>query len=89
MNSKLINCGERNIQSMYRISLKDICDRYGIKLGDTVEVYLKKVDPNRVKIEVELDDDFFKYVEENNLNLDELIHEWISEKRKAKQEESK
>ena len=37
---ELINCGERNIQRQYRIVLRDICERYGIKEGDAVEVYI-------------------------------------------------
>jgi hypothetical protein len=43
MQDKLINCGERNVQSMYRVSLKDICMKYGIDIGDSVEVFIKKV----------------------------------------------
>jgi len=38
---KCINCGERNIQTMYRVSIKDICDKYGINIGDSVEVFIK------------------------------------------------
>lgn len=41
--SGLINCGERNIQRQYRIVLRDICERYGIKEGDAVEVSIKVV----------------------------------------------
>jgi len=41
--SGLINCGERNIQRKYRVALRDICERYGIKEGDAIEVYIKVV----------------------------------------------
>lgn len=39
----LINCGERNVQRQYRIVLRDICERHGIKEGDAVEVSIKVV----------------------------------------------
>ena len=38
-----INCGERKLQTGFRVVLRDICNRYGIKEGDSVEVYIKKV----------------------------------------------
>ena len=38
----LINCGERKIQKLGRIAIKDVLERNGIKEGDSVEVYLKK-----------------------------------------------
>ena len=42
--SDLINCGERNIQKLFRITLKDVCERYEIKEGDAVEVFIKKAE---------------------------------------------
>ena len=39
----LINCGERTVQKLYRVSLRDVCERYDIKEGDAVEVYIKPV----------------------------------------------
>lgn len=42
-NGDFINCGERNVQTMYRVSLKDICVKYEIEIGDSVEVFIKKV----------------------------------------------
>lgn len=41
--SELINCGERKVQKIGRIALKDIIDRYGIKEGDVIEVFIKKI----------------------------------------------
>lgn len=38
-----INCGERKVQTGFRVVLRDICKRYGINEGDSVEVYIKKV----------------------------------------------
>jgi bifunctional DNA-binding transcriptional regulator/antitoxin component of YhaV-PrlF toxin-antitoxin module len=40
----LINCGERRIQKLFRITLSDICERYGIHEGDAVEVFIRKTD---------------------------------------------
>lgn len=40
--SGLINCGERKVQAVGRVALTDIFDRYGIKQGDTVEIYIRK-----------------------------------------------
>ena len=40
---KLINCGQRTVQSMYRVSLRDICTGEKIKVGDKIEVFIKKV----------------------------------------------
>ncbi len=37
----MINCGERKIQKLYRISLRDICEEYYLKEGDRIEVYIK------------------------------------------------
>lgn len=42
MNDKLINCGERRIQVLSRIALRDICERHWIDVGDIVEVYIRK-----------------------------------------------
>ena len=39
-----INCGERNIQKGFRLAIRDICDRYDIKEGEPVEVYIKQVE---------------------------------------------
>ena len=44
MTEDLINCGERTVQVMYRIALQDICRVHGIKPGDNVEVYIKKIE---------------------------------------------
>jgi hypothetical protein len=41
---KIINCGQRTIQSMYRISIRDICTAYNIKKGQKVEVWIKIVE---------------------------------------------
>lgn len=38
----LINCGERTIQKMGRISIKAFLEQNGLKEGDIVEVFLKK-----------------------------------------------
>ncbi len=43
MPSALINCGERKIQTLFRIALKGICERYDIKEGDAVEVFIRKI----------------------------------------------
>lgn len=52
MSSDLINCGERKIQILFRIALKDICERYDIKEGDAVEVFIRKTERvNEVKYE--------------------------------------
>ena len=39
-----INCGERNVQKGFRLAIWDICERYGIKEGEAVELYIKKVE---------------------------------------------
>lgn len=39
-----INCGERKVQKGFRLAIWDICDRYGIKEGEPVELYIKKVE---------------------------------------------
>jgi len=44
MPPDLINCGERKIQTLFRIALKDICERYGILEGDAVEVFIRKTE---------------------------------------------
>lgn len=41
--SELINCGERTIQKLGRIAIKDILKKNNIEDGDVVEVYIKKV----------------------------------------------
>ena len=41
--TELINCGERKVQKIGRIAIKDIIDRYDIEEGSTVEVFIKKV----------------------------------------------
>ena len=38
----IVNCGERKIQTLFRIALKDICERHGIQEGDAVEVFIRK-----------------------------------------------
>ena len=35
-----INVGERMIQKGFRIAIRDVCARYGIKEGDVVEVFI-------------------------------------------------
>jgi len=40
----LINCGERSVNKRFRIVITDIAREYGIKEGDRVEVFIKKVD---------------------------------------------
>lgn len=42
--SELINCGERKIQKLHRVTLRDICQHNGIKEGDIIEVFIKKTD---------------------------------------------
>lgn len=44
MSSDLINCGERKIQTLFRIALKDICERHDIVEGGVVEVYIRKIE---------------------------------------------
>jgi len=43
LKEPLINCGERTIQVLGRISIKDILEDKGLNIGDKVEVFLKKV----------------------------------------------
>jgi bifunctional DNA-binding transcriptional regulator/antitoxin component of YhaV-PrlF toxin-antitoxin module len=40
----LINCGERSVNKRFRIVITDIAREHGIKEGDRVEVFIKKVD---------------------------------------------
>lgn len=42
--TKMINCGTRNVQILHRIALRDICNMYDIEQGDLVEVYIRKVE---------------------------------------------
>ena len=42
--TKMINCGTRNVQILHRIALRDICNMYDIEQGDLVEVYILKVE---------------------------------------------
>jgi len=44
MPPDLINCGERKIQTLFRIALKDICERHKIKEGDAVEVFIRRIE---------------------------------------------
>jgi len=46
MPEKLINCGVKRVQKLGRVSISDACKLYGIKEGEIVEVYLKKVEKN-------------------------------------------
>lgn len=39
----LINCGERKIQKMGRLAIKDVLRSNGLKEGDIVEVFIKKL----------------------------------------------
>lgn len=39
---KSINCGQRTVQTMYRVSLRDICTSEGIEIGDKIEIFIKK-----------------------------------------------
>lgn len=41
--TKLVNCGQRTVQSMYRVSIRDICTSENISIGDKIEVYIRKV----------------------------------------------
>jgi len=41
MDNELINCGERRVQREKRISLRDILDRYAVKEGGVIEVFIK------------------------------------------------
>jgi len=43
MENTLINCGERTVQVMHRVALKDITTAHGIKQGDRIEVFIRKV----------------------------------------------
>lgn len=43
--TELINCGERRIQTIGRISINDMMERYELNEGDHVEVFIKKVTP--------------------------------------------
>ncbi len=38
--SEMINCGQKKIQKLGRISIKGIMDRYELKEGDVIEVYI-------------------------------------------------
>lgn len=40
---KLINCGQRTIQKMGRIAIGDILKSNELEVGETVEVFLKKI----------------------------------------------
>lgn len=44
--AELINCGRRDVQAQYRVNLQRICRAEGIKVGDTVEVWIKKIESN-------------------------------------------
>ena len=44
----MINAGERKIQTLGRIAIKDILEGNGLKVGDNVEVFLKKKESNKV-----------------------------------------
>lgn len=44
MAEELVNCGERSVQALYRVSLQDICTAHGIDVGTRVEVWIKKVE---------------------------------------------
>ena len=43
----LINCGERSVQKLFRVALRDICQNNGIKERDVIEVFIKKVEKNK------------------------------------------
>lgn len=38
-----INCGQRLIQTGFRVTLRDICKRNDIDEGDVIEVFIQKV----------------------------------------------
>ncbi len=40
--TELINCGERRIQKLGRISILAFLESNGLKAGDVVEVFIKK-----------------------------------------------
>jgi hypothetical protein len=42
--TELINCGRRDVQAQYRLNLQRICKAEDINVGDTVEVWIKKID---------------------------------------------
>lgn len=41
---QLINCGECNLQKEYRVVLRDVCKRHGIKEGAPIEVFIRVVE---------------------------------------------
>jgi len=41
---ELINCGEQTVNKRFRIPLTKICKDHGIKEGDRIEVFIKKVE---------------------------------------------
>ena len=43
MNADFINCGERRVQQLKRISLKDVLDDYEIEVGSKIEVFIRKI----------------------------------------------
>jgi|GEM_PF-6873070 len=43
MSEKTINAGEKTVQAQYRIGMQDICKAHEIKIGDRVEVWIRKV----------------------------------------------
>jgi len=38
MSDLIINWGERRVQKGFRVGLRDVCERYGIREGDVVEI---------------------------------------------------
>lgn len=40
--SEVIECGQRKVQTLYRVSLRDICENNEIEVGDIVTIYIKK-----------------------------------------------
>ena len=43
MSEDLINCGQRRVQKLHRVAIRDICKNHDIEQGELVEVYIKKV----------------------------------------------
>ncbi|MGP8322430.1 MAG: hypothetical protein ACT6FG_00310 [Methanosarcinaceae archaeon] len=41
--TELINCGQKIVQTGFRIVIRKTCKNNDIKEGDTVEIFIKKV----------------------------------------------
>lgn len=47
----MINCGERTVQKLYRVSIRDICVNHKLPVGSRVEVYIRIVPTDTVESE--------------------------------------